>query len=136
MTDIFHGTTILSVRRDGVVALGGDRLVHHSDNGGQYLEVLYTDRLTEAGIDASVGSVGDSYHNALAESVIGLFKTEVIDRLGPWRGRDHVELETLIWVSWFNEHRLFEPLGYVPPAEFEAEYYRRQAASPKGAGVK
>ena len=100
-----------------------DGLVHHSDRGSQYLAVRYTDRLTEAGIDASVGSRGDSYDNALAESVIGLFKTELIQRRGPWRQLEAVEFATLAWVDWFNTRRLLEPLGYVPPAEYEASYY-------------
>jgi transposase InsO family protein len=100
-----------------------DGLVHHSDRGSQYLAVRYTDRLTEAGIDASVGSRGDSYDNALAESVIGLFKTELIQRRGPWRQLEAVEFATLAWVDWFNTRRLLEPLDYVPPAEYEARYY-------------
>jgi len=99
-----------------------DRLVHHSDRGVQYLAIRYTERLAEAGLDASVGSRGDSYDNALAESVIGLFKTEVIRQQGPWRNLDHVEYATLDWVAWFNTERLLEPLGYLPPAEFEAQH--------------
>ena len=98
------------------------RLVHHSDRGVQYLSIRYTERLLRAGIEPSVGSRGDSYDNALAESVIGLFKTEVIRRRGPWRGFDDVEFATLEWVWWFNHHRLLEPLGYVPPAEYEEKY--------------
>jgi transposase InsO family protein len=98
-------------------------LVHHSDRGSQYLAMRYTDRLTEAGIEPSVGSRGDSYDNALAESIIGLFKTEVIQRKGPWRHLDTVEFATLEWVDWFNTRRLLEPIGYVPPAEYEARYY-------------
>lgn len=105
---------------------GTTGLVHHSDRGGQYLSLRYTDRLAEAGITGSVGSRGDSYDNALAESVIGLFKTEVIHRRGPWRGLEDVEFATLEWVAWFNTCRLLEPLGYVPPAEYEAAYYRHQ----------
>jgi len=101
-------------------------LVHHSDRGVQYLSIRYTERLQEAGIEPSVGSIGDSYDNALAESVIGLFKTEVIRQCGPWRGVEEVEFATLEWVSWYNEQRLLEPLGYVPPAEFEAIYHERQ----------
>jgi len=97
-------------------------LIHHSDHGVQYLSIRYTDRLQEAGIEPSVGSVGDSYDNALAETIIGLYKAEVIYHLGPWRGREHVEFETLKWVSWFNKERLFGPIGSIPPAEFEAEY--------------
>lgn len=103
-----------------------DRLVHHSDRGVQYLSIRYTERLAEAGIEPSVGSQGDAYDNALAESVIGLFKTEVIHRRGPWRGLEDVEFATLQWVWWFNHHRLLEPIGYVPPAEYEEVFYRRQ----------
>jgi transposase InsO family protein len=101
----------------------GDRLVHHSDRGVQYLSIRYTERLLEAGIEPSVGSRGDSYDNAMAESVIGLFKAELIHKRGPWRGFDDVEFATLEWVWWFNHQRLMEPLGYVPPAEFEEQYY-------------
>jgi len=93
---------------------------------GQYLSIRYTERLAEAGIEPSVGSVGDSYDNALAESVIGLFKTEVIRRRGPCRNLEAVEFATLEWVSWYNNRRLLEPIGYVPPAEHEEEYYRQQ----------
>jgi putative transposase len=105
-------------------AAGAD-LVHHSDRGTQYLSMRYTDRLTEAGIAPSVGSRGDSYDNALAESIIGLFKTEVIQRKGPWRHLEAVEFATLTWVDWFNTRRLLEPIGYVPPAEYEATYYEQ-----------
>jgi putative transposase len=101
---------------------GTAALVHHSDRGTQYLSMRYTDRLTEAGIEPSVGSRGDSYDNALAESLIGLFKTEVIQRKGPWRHLEAVEFATLTWVDWFNTRRLLEPIGYVPPAEYEAQY--------------
>ena len=104
-------------------------LVHHSDRGTQYLSMRYTDRLAEAGIAPSVGSRGDSYDNALAESIIGLFKTEVIHRKGPWRHREAVEFATLTWVDWFNMRRLLEPIGYVPPAEYEARYYEQQRES-------
>src|SRR5690242_21179516 len=96
---------------------------------GQYLSIRYTERLAEAGIERSVGSTGDSYDNALAESVIGLYKTEVIRRRGPWKGIDEVEFATLEWVAWYNTRRLLEPLGYVPPDEFERAYYNRQTAS-------
>lgn len=98
-------------------------LVHHSDRGTQYLSMRYTDRLADAGIAPSVGSRGDSYDNALAETIIGLFKTEVIQRQGPWRQLEAVEFATLTWVDWFNTRRLLEPIGYVPPAEYEAHYY-------------
>jgi transposase InsO family protein len=100
-----------------------EELVHHSDRGTQYLSMRYTDRLVEASIAPSVGSCGDSYDNAMAESIIGLFKTEVIQRKGPWRHLEAVEFATLTWVDWFNTRRLFGPIGYVPPAEYEANYY-------------
>jgi putative transposase len=102
-------------------------LIHHSDRGTQYVSMRYTDRLADAGIAPSVGSRGDSYDNALAESVIGLYKTEVIQRLGPWRSVEAVEFATLEWVDWFNMRRLLEPIGYVPPAEYEARYFTQQA---------
>jgi putative transposase len=101
--------------------------IHHSDRGTQYLSIRYTDRLTEAGIEPSVGSVGDSYDNALAESVIGLFKTEVIRRRGPWHNLEAVEFATLEWVAWFNGSRLLERIGYVSPHEYEEAYYRGQS---------
>jgi len=104
-------------------------LVHHSDRGTQYLSMRYTNRLADAGIAPSVGSRGDSYDNALAESVIGLFKTEVIRRKGPWRHVEAVEFATLEWVDWFNHRRLLEPIGYVPPAEYEARYYEHAAVA-------
>lgn len=101
-------------------------LVHHSDRGSQYLSIRYTERLGEAGLERSVGSVGDSYDSALAESINGLFKTEVIRRLGPWRNIDAVEFAVLNWVDWFNNRRLLEPIGYVPPAEYEEAWYRSE----------
>ena len=104
-------------------------LVHHSDRGTQYLSMRYTDRLADAGIAPSVGSRGDSYDNALAESLIGLFKTEVIRRKGPWRHLEAVEFATLEWVDWFNHRRLLEPIGDVPPAEYEARYYEQAAVA-------
>ena len=100
-----------------------DGLVHHSDRGSQYVSIKYTERLAEAGIEPSVGSVGDSYDNALAETVIGLFKTEVIRRRGPWKGLEAVEFATLEWVDWFNNRRLLEPIGNIPPAEAEDRFY-------------
>jgi len=105
-----------------------DRLVHHSDRGVQYLSLRYTERLAQVGIEPSVGSVGDSYDNALAESVIGLYKTELIRRRGPWKHLEAVEFATLEWVDWFNNRRLLEPIGNVPPAEFEDVYYSGQKA--------
>jgi transposase InsO family protein len=104
-------------------------LVHHSDRGTQYLSMRYTNRLADAGIAPSVGSRGDSYDNALAESIIGLFKTEVIRRNGPWRHLEAVEFATLEWVDWFNHRRVLEPIGYVPPAEYEARYYEQAAVA-------
>jgi putative transposase len=102
-------------------------LIHHSDRGTQYLSIRYSERLAEAGITASVGSVGDSYDNALAETINGLYKTEVIRKRGPWRNVDEVEYATLEWVDWFNNRRLLEPIGDIPPAEYEAMYYQEQA---------
>jgi putative transposase len=104
-------------------------LVHHSDRGSQYLAIRYTERLAEAGAVTSVGSRGDSYDNALAETIIGLYKTELIRRRGPWKGLDEVEYATLEWVDWFNHRRLLEPIGHLPPAEFEAAYHRREDPS-------
>ena len=105
-----------------------ERLVHHSDRGVQYLSIRYTERLAEAGIERSVGSRGDSYDNALAESVIGLFKAEVIHRRGPWKGYEDVEYATLTWVAWYNGSRLHESLGYRSPARFEQAFHDRQTA--------
>lgn len=110
-------------------------LVHHSDRGIQYLSISYTERLAEAGIEPSVGTVGDSYDNALAESVIGLYKTEVIRQRGPWRNVEQVEFATLEWVDWFNNRRLLEPIGYVPPAEFEEMYYQNHQTPAMVAGL-
>ena len=110
-------------------------LVHHSDRGVQYVSIRYTDRLAEAGIEPSVGSVGDSYDNALAESIIGLFKTELIHRRGPWRRLEHVEFATLEWIDWFNTRRLLEPIGNVPPAEFEQHHDRNQHTPATVAGL-
>jgi putative transposase len=101
-------------------------LIHHSDRGVQYVSIHYTERLAAAGIEPSVGSVGDSYDNALAETIFGLFKTEVIRHNGPWKNIEEVEFATLEWVDWFNNQRLLEPIGDIPPAEFEAMYYARQ----------
>jgi putative transposase len=111
---------------------GGDGLVHHSDRGVQYLSIRYTERLAEAGIERSVGSIGDSYDNALAESVIGLFKTEVIRKRGPWCNIDAVEFA---WVDWFNNRRLLESLDYVPPVEYETAYYRARSTRAAVAGL-
>lgn len=101
----------------------GSGLIHHSDRGSQYVAIRYTERLTDAGVEPSVGSVGDSYDNALAETINGLYKTEVIRLRGPWRTLEAVEFATLEWVDWFNHQRLLEPIGNIPPAEAEARYY-------------
>ena len=110
-----------------------DALIHHSDRGSQYVSIRYSERLAEAGIEPSVGSKGDSYDNALAETINGLYKAELIHRRAPWKTREALELATLEWVCWFNHHRLLEPIGYIPPVEAEANYYRQlasQAATP------
>jgi transposase InsO family protein len=100
-------------------------LVHHSDRGSQYVSIKYTERLVDAGIEPSVGSVGDSYDNALAETINGLYKAEVIHRRGPWKSLEAVEFATLEWVDWFNHRRLLEPIGNIPPAEAEQRYFSR-----------
>ncbi|OFW67836.1 MAG: hypothetical protein A2V52_02845 [Actinobacteria bacterium RBG_19FT_COMBO_54_7] len=111
------------------------KLVHHSDRGSQYLSIRYTERLKDAGAVCSVGSRGDSYDNALAETIIGLFKTELIRNRGPWRNLDEVEYATLEWIDWFNYRRLLESIGNIPPAEFEADYWRKEGQG-KTAGLK
>ena len=111
-----------------------DALIHHSDRGSQYVSIRYSERLAEAGIEPSVGSRGDSYDNALAETINGLYKAELIHRRGPWKTKESLELATLEWVSWFNHHRLLEPIGYIPPAEAEENYYR-QLTSQKAIAV-
>jgi len=103
-------------------------LIHHSDRGSQYVSIRYSERLAEAGIEPSVGSRGDSYDNALAETINGLYKAERIHRRVPWKTKEAVEFATLEWVSWFNQHRLLAPIGYIPPAEAEANYYRKLAS--------
>ena len=119
---------VLDALEQAIHARGkSDDLIHHSDRGTQYLSIRYSERLAEAGITASVGSVGDSYDNALAETINGLYKTEVIRKRGPWRNVDTVEYATLEWVDWFNNRRLLEPIGDIPPAEYEAMYYQEQA---------
>jgi len=106
-----------------------DQLIHHSDRGVQYVAIRYADRLADVGIDPSVGSVGDSYDNALAETINGLYKTELIRQKGPWRGIEAVEFATLEWVDWYNNRRLMEAIGNVPPAELETEYYEQQRSA-------
>lgn len=108
-------------------------LVHHSDRGTQYVSIKYTERLAEAGIEPSVGSVGDSYDNALAETINGLYKAEVIHRRGPWRSFEAVEFATLEWVDWFNHRRILEPIGNIPPAEAEQQYYAMRDKVPMAA---
>ncbi len=123
-----HTDFVLDALEQALHARQPDRdaaLVHHSDRGSQYVSIRYTERLAEAGIEPSVGSKGDSYDNALAETINGLYKAELIHRRAPWKTMEAVELATLEWVSWFNHHRLLEPIGYIPPAEAEADYYRQ-----------
>ena len=112
---------------------GTEGVIHHSDRGSQYLSIRYTERLAEAGVESSVGSKGDSYDNALAETINGLYKTEIIHKRGPWRTVDDVEYATLEWVDWFNHRRLLEPIGNIPPAELEMAYYRQLEESAKAA---
>ena len=108
-------------------------LVHHSDHGSQYLSIRYTERLVDAGIEPSAGSVGNSYDNAMAESIIGLYKTEVIKKQGPWKNHQAVEFATLAWVDWFNNRRLLEPIGNIPPVEMEQVYHQKQKPQAKAA---
>ena len=105
-------------------------LIHHSDKAAQYVSIRYSERLSQAGIEPSVGSTGDSYDNALAETINGLYKTELVRKKGPWKTIEALEWETLNWVHWFNQTRLLEPIGHIPPAEFEALYKRSQQESP------
>ncbi len=128
-----HTDFVLDALEQALYARRPDRdsLIHHSDRGSQYLSIRYTERLDEAGISPSVGSKGDSYDNALAETINGLYKAEIIHHRGPWKSREAVELATLSWVAWFNNHRLLEPIGYIPPAEAEAQYYRMQNTAPE-----
>ncbi len=108
----------------------GDALIHHSNRDVQYVSIRYSERLAEAGIEPSVGSRGDSYDTALAETINGLYKAELIHRRTPWKTKESLELATLEWVSWFNHHRLQEPIGYISPAEAEENYYRQLACQP------
>ena len=101
--------------------------IHHSDRGSQYVSIRYSERLVEAGVEPSVGSKSDGYDNALAETINGLYKVELIHRRAQWKTKEAVELATLEWVAWFNNHRLLEPIGYIPPAEAEANYRRHLA---------
>jgi len=129
-----HAELVLDALEQAVWSRSGAKgVVHHSDRGSQYLSIRYSERLAEANAQPSVGSVGDSYDNALAETIIGLFKTEVIHRRGPWRHLEAVEYATLEWVDWFNHRRLLEPIGNVPPAELEAAYYHSTSQMPMAA---
>ena len=129
-----HAELVLDALEQAIWSRSGiEGVVHHSDHGSQYLSIRYSERLAEAGAEPSVGSVGDSYDNALAESIIGLFKAEVIHHSGPWRGLEAVEYATLDWVEWFNNRRLLEPIGNVPPAEFEAAYHQSTGQLPLAA---
>lgn len=119
--------------RDHAGHPAGPGLVHHSDAGAQYTSISFTDHLIATGIDASIGSVGDAYDNALAESTIGLYKTELIGKQGPWRTRDQVEYATLEYIDWYNNRRLHGQIGHLPPAEYEAVYYREHQSTPAGA---
>ena len=110
-----------------------EELIHHGDRGCQYLSIHYTERLAEAGIESSVGIVGDSYDNALAETINGLYKTEVFRKRGPWKTTDEVEYATLKWVDWFNNRRILEPIGNIPPAEYELMYYQQLEESAEAA---
>jgi transposase InsO family protein len=126
-TDLALDALEMALWRRGGASLDG--LIHHSDRGVQYLSIRYTERLEGAGIETSVGSRGDSYDNAMAESIIGLYKTEVINHEGPWINLEEVEFATLEWVDWFNNVRLLGPIGYVPPAEIEEAYYAHAVAT-------
>jgi transposase InsO family protein len=129
-----HAELVLDALEQALWSRSGNKgVVHHSDRGSQYLSIRYSERLAEAGAEPSVGSVGDSYDNALAESIIGLYKTEIIHRRGPWRHLEAVEYATLEWVAWFNHRRLLEPIGNVPPAEFETTYYHSTSHLPMAA---
>ena len=129
-----HAELVLDALEQAIWARSGAKgVVHHSDRGSQYLSIRYSERLAEIGAQPSVGSVGDSYDNALAETVIGLYKTEVIHHRGPWRGLDDVEYATLEWVDWFNHRRLLEPIGNIPPVEYEAQYHQSASRLPMAA---
>ena len=131
VSSAMHTDFVLDALEQALYARQPERdgtLIHHSDRGSQYVSIRYSERLAEAGIEPSVGSKGDSYDNALAETINGLYKAELIHRRAPWKTREAVELATLEWVSWFNHSRLLEPIGYIPPAEAEANYYRDLAS--------
>jgi transposase InsO family protein len=131
VSSAMHTDFVLDALEQALYARQPEReeLIHHSDRGSQYVSIRYTERLAEAGIEPSVGSRGDSYDNALAETINGLYKAELIHRRAPWKTKAAVELATLEWVAWFNHHRLLESIGYIPPAEAEANYYRQLAGN-------
>lgn len=121
---------VLDALEQAVWARGGVRgVIHHSDRGSQYLSIRYSERLAEAGMQPSVGSRGDSYDNALAETINGLYKAEIIHKRGPWKNVDEVEFATLEWIDWFNNRRLLTSIGDMPPAEYEAAYYQQESES-------
>jgi transposase InsO family protein len=129
-----HAELVLDALEQAIWSRSGiEGVVHHSDRGSQYLSIRYSERLAEAGAQPSVGSVGDSYDNALAETIIGLYKTEVIHHRGPWRNLEAVEYATLEWVDWFNHRRLLEPIGNLPPVELEATYHQSTSRLPMAA---
>jgi putative transposase len=129
-----HAELVLDALEQALWSRSGTHgVIHHSDRGSQYLAIRYSERLAEVKAQPSVGSVGDSYDNALAETIIGLYKTEVIHRRGPWRHLEAVEYATLEWVDWFNHRRLLEPIGNIPPAELEASYYHSTSQLPMAA---
>jgi transposase InsO family protein len=129
-----HAELVLDALEQALWSRSGiEGVVHHSDRGSQYLSIRYSERLAEAGAEPSVGSVGDSYDNALAETIIGLYKTEVIHRRGPWRNLEAVEYATLEWIDWFNHRRVLEPIGNIPPAELEASYCQSTRQLPMAA---
>jgi putative transposase len=129
-----HAELVLDALEQALWSRSGTHgVIHHSDRGSQYLSIRYSERLAEASAQPSVGSVGDSYDNALAETIIGLYKTEVIHCRGPWRHLEAVEYATLEWGDWFNHRRLLEPIGNIPPAELEASYYHSTSQMPMAA---
>ena len=132
VSNSMHTDFVLDALEQALYARQPERnghLIHHSDRGSQYVSIRYGERLAEAGVEPSVGSKGDSYDNALAETINGLYKAELIHRRAPWKTTEAVEFATLEWVSWFNNDRLLQPIGYIPPAEAEANYYRQQASA-------
>ncbi len=130
MTSSWHGQFEPSLNSSQSLLSSNQEVLRRSVEFTQYVSIRYSERLAEAGIEPSVGSKGDSYDNALAETINGLYKAELIHRRAPWKTKESVELATLEWVSWFNHHRLLEPIGYIPPAEAETNYYRHLEEQP------